>query len=320
MGEFDTTLGALFVSYVLAWGLFGALSMQCATYFQRFPKDSLWLKYLVAALWIFDTLQLAVIGQGAYFWLITHYGDPAILGADSPRTIFLAVLVTNIIVYTVELFLARRVYILSNRNIFLTGFIVALSTVYFGLQLVTQVKTWQFKKLALLFKVQTVTSVSLAFAATADLTIAASLVVCLRRSRTGIKSTDSIVNTLVLYAMNTGLLTSIVVLVDMICFLTMPDNFIHLGIQIISGKLYTNSLLATLNFRDSVRQNGKFVNVNNTVSLTAMESSTGYKVGVFPYLIRIMMTLAFPLSVPNADQREHLWHSSGSNNSHTFHH
>ncbi|KAJ7238329.1 hypothetical protein B0H12DRAFT_97692 [Mycena haematopus] len=35
---------------------------------------------------------------------------------------------------------------------------------------------------------QTITSISLAFAATADLTIAAALVVCLRRSRTGIKA------------------------------------------------------------------------------------------------------------------------------------
>ncbi|KAJ7238328.1 hypothetical protein B0H12DRAFT_1137522 [Mycena haematopus] len=135
MGEFDTTLGALFVSFALAWGLFGALSMQCSTYFQKFPKDDLWLKSLVTVIWIFDTLQLAFVAQGAYFWLITHYGDPAILGANSPGTIFLAVLVTNILVYTVELFLARRVYILSNRNIPLTGFIVSLSTAYFVLQL-----------------------------------------------------------------------------------------------------------------------------------------------------------------------------------------
>ncbi|KAF8152089.1 hypothetical protein K438DRAFT_1987900 [Mycena galopus ATCC 62051] len=313
MSEFDTTLGALCVSYALAWALFGAMSMQCAGYYQKFPKDNLWLKLLVAFLWVFDTLQLVLIGQGAYYWVITHYGDPAILAADSPRTIFLAILVTvNTLPFTANgsystfsdeehpRLYGRNVlgssglysqvahpslhnlinsFPVSNRNVLLTGFIVAFSTTYFGLQLVTQVKMWEFKKLALLYKVQTVTSVSLACAATADMSIAAALVIFLRRSRTGINATDRIVNRLGLYAMNTGLLTSIVVLMDMICFLTMPDNFIHLGILVISGKLYTNSLLASLNLRSTVRHNDRNINLNTTLSLSAMATppSTGYK-------------------------------------------
>ncbi|KAF7364187.1 hypothetical protein MSAN_01078000 [Mycena sanguinolenta] len=290
MGEFDTTLGALCISYVLAWGLFGAVCMQCFTYFQRFPRDSLWVKSLVIALLVLDTVQLLVIGQGTYYWIITHYGDPAILDADSPRTIFAAVLVT--VNTSLSCFLARRVYILesfiplpdpdtnffvvSNRNIPLTALIVSLSTAYISMGLVAQVKIWQLKKLAQLYKVQTLTSVGLAFAAAADLIIAISLVLCLRRSRTGIKSTDSTVNSLVLYAMNTGLLTAIIALCDMIFFLVMPNNFIHLGFNFIAGKLYTNSLLATLNFRDTVRnKNGNgIVSIGNTMSLSALETQS----------------------------------------------
>ncbi|KAF8158765.1 hypothetical protein K438DRAFT_1986183 [Mycena galopus ATCC 62051] len=289
MGEFDTTLGALCVSYALAWALFGAMSMQCAGYYQKFPKDNLWLKLLVAFLWVFDTLQLVLIGQGAYYWVITHYGDPAILAADSPRTIFLAILVTvNTLPFTANgsystfsdeehpRLYGRNVlgssglysqvahpslhnlinsFPVSNRNVLLTGFIVAFSTTYFGLQLdghkcFVGVRSYR-----------------------------GYIHSCGAGDIFAEEPTDRIVNRLGLYAMNTGLLTSIVVLMDMICFLTMPNNFIHLGILVISGKLYTNSLLASLNLRSTVRHNDRNINLNTTLSLSAMATSpsTGYK-------------------------------------------
>jgi len=266
MGEFDTTLGALCVAYVLAWGLFGVMSMQSFSYFQRFAQDSVWLKSLVGGLWLLDTLQLVLIGHVLYYWVITNYANPAVL-AVSVWSFNIGILVTNTIVLIVEVFLARRVYILSNKNFILTGIIVLLSFCYFGFEMAVQVRTFQLQKLALFFEFQWIASVGLACASAADLIIAVSLTYYLRKSRTGIKTTDSIVNMLILYAMNTGLLTGICVLIDMICFLTMPDNLIHISFNIVVGKLYTNSLLATLNFRDVLRNSKKNV---NTFSLSTM--------------------------------------------------
>ncbi|KAJ7643119.1 hypothetical protein DFH06DRAFT_602544 [Mycena polygramma] len=270
MGEFDTTLGALCVAYVLAWGLFGVMSMQSFTYFQKFVKDTVWLKSLVAFLWALDTLQLVLIGHVLYYWVITNYANPKVL-AVSVWSFNIGILVTNFIVLIVELFLARRVYILSNKNKLLTGIIVILSFTYFGFELAVQVRTFQLKKISLFFEFQWIASVGLACAAAADLIIAASLCFYLLRSRTGIKTTDTMVNRLILYAMNTGLLTAIIVLVDMICFLTMPKNLIHIAFNLVVGKLYTNSLLATLNFRDTIRNGSKEV---NTFSLGSMGTAT----------------------------------------------
>ncbi|KAF5365649.1 hypothetical protein D9758_003160 [Tetrapyrgos nigripes] len=125
----------------------------------------------------------------------------------------------------------------------------------------TLIRTFQLVKVALFHKFQWIASTGLACAAVADLLIAASLSFYLHRSRTGIRTTDSIINKLLLYAINTGLLTSIFALTDMICFLTMPNNLIHIAFNLMIGKLYTNSLLASLNVRDSLREelydNGK---------------------------------------------------------------
>ncbi|KAJ7919718.1 hypothetical protein B0H13DRAFT_2428750 [Mycena leptocephala] len=87
MGEFDTTLGALCVAYVLAWELFGVMSMQSFDYFQKFVKDSVWLKSLVGFLWALDTLQLVLIGHVLYYWVITNYDNPKVLADELSASI-----------------------------------------------------------------------------------------------------------------------------------------------------------------------------------------------------------------------------------------
>ncbi|KAK7062070.1 hypothetical protein R3P38DRAFT_686082 [Favolaschia claudopus] len=264
MGEFDGILGALCVAYVLAWGLFGIQSMQSFNYFQKFVDDTVWLRSLVAFLWVLDTLQLVFIGHLLYFWVITNYANPTILSFNI-WSLNIGVFVTNFIVLIVELYLARKVFILSRRNAYLTGIIILLSLNYFGFEIAVQVRSFQLKRLVLSHDIKWITSVALASASVADMLIALSLSYYLRKSRTGIKTTDSLVNKLILYAMSTGLLTGICVLIDMICFLAMPGNLVHVAFNIVSGKLYTNSLLVSLNFREVIRRS------TNTVFLTNID-------------------------------------------------
>ncbi|KAH9942134.1 uncharacterized protein BXZ73DRAFT_97559 [Epithele typhae] len=83
------------------------------------------------------------------------------------------------------------------------------------------------------------------------------LVVVLKRNRGGIKQTDSMLNKLILYAINTGLLTTIFNLFALITAIAVPDTFIWIGIEIITMRLYTNSVLAVLNSRQSLKDAGK---------------------------------------------------------------
>ncbi|KAJ7648133.1 hypothetical protein FB45DRAFT_1102841 [Roridomyces roridus] len=286
MGQYDTTLGAMSVGYVLAWGLYGVLSTQAFSYFQKFPKDNKWLKLLVSSLWLLDTVQLALIGQMLYDWLVINYGNPASFQVNSIWTfsrdsvngdlkpIFMVQFVglthvlKNLIILIVEFILFVQVslglginrwyFVVSDGNWILCSVIILLSLFFFVFELAAVVRMFQLQELALFYKFQWTSSAGLACASMADVLIAVSLCWYLMKTRTGLQTkTDSIVTRLILYAINTGLLTSVVVLMDMICFLTMPDNLIHLSFNIMVGKLYSNSLLATLNFRNSVRKRNK---------------------------------------------------------------
>ncbi|TBU53549.1 hypothetical protein BD310DRAFT_141448 [Dichomitus squalens] len=94
-------------------------------------------------------------------------------------------------------------------------------------------------------------STSTALGAASDAIVTGVLVCALRRSRTGIKRTDNVLEVVILYSMNTGLLTGIVNLLCLYGFIR-PEVFTFLGIAIPGSRVYTVSLLAALNSRQSL--------------------------------------------------------------------
>ncbi|KAI0361299.1 hypothetical protein OH77DRAFT_1417538 [Trametes cingulata] len=85
-----------------------------------------------------------------------------------------------------------------------------------------------------------------------DVTLTGTLIFVLLRSRTGFKTTDNIIEVLILYMVNTGLLTGIISVIAFVFALTLSGNLIYVGFGIVGTKLYANSLLAVLNSRKSL--------------------------------------------------------------------
>jgi len=88
----------------------------------------------------------------------------------------------------------------------------------------------------------------------ADCSISAILCVFLFGRRTGFEKTDGMVNKVILYTMNTCLLTTAVALTNVITFFLMRSNFIHVAFNMLLCKLFSNSLLASLNRRSTLRR------------------------------------------------------------------
>ncbi|KAK0487300.1 hypothetical protein IW261DRAFT_1653225 [Armillaria novae-zelandiae] len=98
-----------------------------------------------------------------------------------------------------------------------------------------------------------VTSAGNGSSAAADILIAASLCFYLSKNRTGHRKTDSLITTLIGYSLTTGLVSSLIRIVIVITFATMPNNYIWLAFCWVGGKCYVNSFLASLNCRNSLR-------------------------------------------------------------------
>ncbi|KAI0634473.1 hypothetical protein C8Q77DRAFT_756223 [Trametes polyzona] len=82
-----------------------------------------------------------------------------------------------------------------------------------------------------------------------DSILTTSLVLHLLRSRTGFKRTDNVIESLVLYTVNTGLVTSVVSVLVFVFSLSSPHSFVYGAISIVSNKIYVNTVMAVLNSR-----------------------------------------------------------------------
>jgi len=82
-----------------------------------------------------------------------------------------------------------------------------------------------------------------------DAIIAASLCFTLARLRTGFARMDSMLNSLMLYILNTGVLTSICSITAVSLYAVYPRSFIFLAVQFLLTKLCVNAFLALFNAR-----------------------------------------------------------------------
>ncbi|KAK0486374.1 hypothetical protein IW261DRAFT_793858 [Armillaria novae-zelandiae] len=271
----NTILGVPYIGNLFEAMLYGITLMQTFLYFRNQRSDPWYFKVLVTAVLILDTTNLIMSANALYHYMISNYMNPASLQIPV-WNLFGLMYVTTTIGLLVRTFYTMRIYILSGRNKVLTGVFVVLILEVFAtgmvngtLGLVNAVTFEVFieKDLWIMY-------LSLASITTADVSIAVALCCLLRANRTGFKRTDSMVRTLMIYSINAGALSAITTTTTLITFTLFPNSLIYLGVFLSLGKLYSNSLLASLNVRDSVRAKGS-TDVSNTLGSIAAAGNTG---------------------------------------------
>lgn len=246
------TLGALEIGTTICVFLFGIVTVQTYLYFRSFPRDDWKLKALVGWLWLLELGHTITVTEEIYVKTINEYGQPATIASFS--SFYASVILSAFIDFTAQAFFAYRIKKFSGKWIAagICGFaaFVRLVMIVMGGVLgsvATDVVQFQAKWGWL------VTSM-LALGAAIDVTVAVSLCFYLRQHRNSpFTSTIQLIDKLMIWAIQTGLLTSIVAVVVVICDNTMKDNFVALGLFTLLAKLYSNSVLAVLNGRTIVR-------------------------------------------------------------------
>jgi len=142
--------------------------------------------------------------------------------------------------------------VVSNKNVWLTGLILAIVLANAGCGTAWVILSMQLNTYEELLSISPLTISINALSTGADVLIAASLCFMLQRARTGFKKSDSMINRLMLFVVNTGVLTSICAIASLVSLLASPLTLIYASFYFCIGRLYTNSFLATLNARKSI--------------------------------------------------------------------
>ncbi|KAI0706403.1 hypothetical protein C8Q76DRAFT_157534 [Earliella scabrosa] len=113
-------------------------------------------------------------------------------------------------------------------------------------------------------------------ATAADAILTSVLVYTLHKSRTGMKRTDSIINVLILYSVNTGLIISAANVLCLVCGLVLPQTLTYVVLDSVISSLYLNSVLASLNSRDALNSSTRLG--FDDLQVVLPPSSTGTRV------------------------------------------
>jgi len=234
-----------------AYRLHGVSCIQAWYYFTH-QNDTWPIKSLVSAVMIFDTIHQALISHTVYTYLITNFGNYPSL-EKLVWSILVEVIFNGLTAFLVQSFLTVRVWRLSNRNTWLTALAVTLVIGEFACVIAFTGMSLRLRTFVELARLKPLSVTVNALAAASDVLIAATLCTLLHRSRTGFHRSDTMINKLILFAVNTGCFTSLCAVASLISIVVAGGTFLYIAFFFCIGRLYSNSLLATLNARDMIR-------------------------------------------------------------------
>ncbi|KAL1663049.1 hypothetical protein GGF50DRAFT_103447 [Schizophyllum commune] len=234
----DQTIGAMSIGFSLSCLLFGVLSTQVFIYFRRYPHDMYGYKAFVIGIW-------------------SHFAEPLVfITGNVIWTLIVQIIFGDIVGSLVKACFALRVYRFSGRNWWVTGGIFLLILGQFGLGIAYSQRSFVLNRLVFLPKLKTIATLALSANVATDATIALSLCFFLGKYRTGHRKSDTMVNKLTAYAINTGLLTSLISLATLLLYNFRPQTFEFMAMFFVLSKLYAITLMCTLTTRKIIRGRG----------------------------------------------------------------
>ncbi|KDR82550.1 hypothetical protein GALMADRAFT_830088 [Galerina marginata CBS 339.88] len=245
MGPAEIAHGPILIGFTFNAILLGVMMTQVYIYYTSFKRDKIWIKIFVAVLFFFNILNTACDAAYIYEALIIHFGDTAYLNVvtwlfDTDPAI------TGVIVSSVQTFFAWRIYLLTKN--WILPLVIVTTAISGGVTAI-------------------LTPVEVA---------KAPFFVDLIRSKTGFERSDMLIDKIIRITIQTGLVTAIVATINLLVYLLNPTG-LHLLFNFPLAKLYSNSLMSTLNSRGiwmtgrSGLSTGKDAE-ENTISMNNMKS------------------------------------------------
>ncbi|KIY69405.1 hypothetical protein CYLTODRAFT_420697 [Cylindrobasidium torrendii FP15055 ss-10] len=221
----------------------GGLVLQCYHYYMNYREDKLFIKLYVLVIFVLNAVNTSFDFAYLYESLITHYGDISFL-TYTRWTFNAAPITTGLIAALVQLFFAYRIHVLA-RNIWATSSVVILALAGFVGSIITSIECGIHTKFIEFKSFQNVVILWLVAGCACDVLITVILVLYLKQRKTGFKNTDDIVDRVVRMTIETGMITSVCAIVDLVTFLSLRSG-LHLMFNFPLAKLYTVTLMTSL--------------------------------------------------------------------------
>ncbi|KAJ8490067.1 hypothetical protein ONZ51_g2548 [Trametes cubensis] len=285
----DNTFGAIQLGTFVGLIVYGITLHQYYRYIRSYPGDSRVLKCLVFVVVDMDNsvehaymvrihtyrfeIQTRAHVSTSYYYLTTNYFHPEVL-ENGVWSLNLLPVSSAVVMLAAQSFFARRVWILGRgfRPLVIVVSMLCVAEFAASTEAFTQYSFAKFSHYTWLVS----TGFTLAMAA--DWVLMFVLIYILHSNRTGFQSTDSMIDLMILYTVNTGVLTGIVDLLSVIFAFYAPRHLIYIALGIVGKKLYATTLLAALNSRNSLKTHGHQKSpYGNSISREPVSTRNGHR-------------------------------------------
>ncbi|KAL1939521.1 hypothetical protein VTO73DRAFT_9832 [Trametes versicolor] len=257
----DGTSGALLIGTFIGLFLLGLILHQAERYARTFPGDSLWIKSLVALMVFLEIASSGINVHVCYHSLVTNYFHPE-RAVNNTWTISLTPLTTEVTLFLTQGWFARRLWILGPRYrpVVIVACICILAELGVimapTINLLGSTYSQASEEVPYVYLIPT--SFALALAVNVMLTIPLIYTLQVHRKRAGFsRSTNAMLDILILYSVSTGLLNGVFDLITLILAFTFLRDYLYTIPALPAGKLYGITLLAALHSRRTVRDRGQ---------------------------------------------------------------
>ncbi|KAK7443244.1 hypothetical protein VKT23_015841 [Stygiomarasmius scandens] len=244
----QVTLGGLQVSVLIATFIYAVSCFQAFLYWRSRFSDRLGVRILVWVVWLFETTHTLCFWFYLFTITVKYYGVPEEL-EQRHWSITMSIVFHGLITGCVQSYYSYRVYILSGGRKLIPimcwiGCLiegcgsVGIAVVLYHVGPVVFAANWE------LFP-----TLNIAVDLSVGVVNTTTLCYYLLQRKTGIKSTDQIVSTLIEWSVESGLITALAALGMLIACVVTPNTAVYLSMTSFYAKFYSNSLLASLNGR-----------------------------------------------------------------------
>ncbi|KAL7280317.1 hypothetical protein ACG7TL_005233 [Trametes sanguinea] len=257
-------LGALLLGCVIQNLFYGNCFFLAWSYFsQNRTKDPWWFHAVVASAWVMASLSVAIAVHGLWFFVLESLFYQR---GITPWTVDFFLLVNSIVANLARLLYVYRLWLLCRSLTYFRG--RALSAVALVLAVllcivelagsidicVTLYTSNADERGKTGLRLKPIFYLIFGTGLSADAILTGMMCLWLHSARTGFKRTDSIINAMIVYTIETGLFPSLVETGGMIAFIVNASSQIFLAFYLQIGVLYLTSLLTSLGARQKIQQ------------------------------------------------------------------
>ncbi|RDX45069.1 hypothetical protein OH76DRAFT_1028418 [Lentinus brumalis] len=250
-------VGPVFLGAITSWLIFGISIVQLYIYTMNFPHDRKGLQVLVYWVFILDIFLTVVAAAMGWHILCAGWGRQTNL--VTPGWTFAAIGAGDgIIATTVQIFYAWRIWVLKRWRI-LPCVIIVISLAQLGSTLSIAAGIANLQNISELLPFFPRTILWLGGGALADILIACAMVYLLttaKKNSHALKSSDRAINRLIRLSVETGIITACSAIIELGLFLgpATENTNLHLFFALILGKIYSNTMMTSLNSRINTQQ------------------------------------------------------------------